>query len=164
MIFDKVARQGDDCACFLDVCSCYPEVMRKMARRCTQRYSGSWEDTSHYDGSWMTPRDVTENVTTSPSTSSSAFTYRTAAELHTQDFWGYLGWYGGGGYTAILGDNPNEANDVITDLQRAGWVDEYARAIFIQLSIINTNRCENTIIYFSDSMFSISWREKIFTT
>lgn len=63
--------------------------------------------------------------------------YKDFIELNGIPFWGQMGVYGGGGYTADLGYTSDQAKGIIGDLKSNKWVDDQTRAIFIEFTIYN---------------------------
>jgi hypothetical protein len=54
-------------------------------------------------------------------------------------FWGFLTFYSGGGYIFNLGNDASAAEADLKQLEDAGWIDQFTRAIFVEFSVWNAN-------------------------
>ena len=54
-------------------------------------------------------------------------------------FAGQLAFYAGGGYVANLGETSDSAAAVVNDLEAEGWIDQYTRAVFVEIATWNPN-------------------------
>lgn len=84
--------------------------------------------------------NVSSNTTIlTPETCPKPWRYHTANEISSLPFWGRRTTYGGGGYVAHLGYQPEIAGRVITDLQSSNWVGQRSSAVLIGFSVFNVN-------------------------
>ncbi|EDO32324.1 predicted protein, partial [Nematostella vectensis] len=89
------------------------------------------EQKSFYLPGWGTKTNLTYAECPFP------WRYRDTGQLNTLPYWGQLGWYGGGGYTADLGYNTGQADSIIVDLKKNRWLDHLTRATFIEFTVFN---------------------------
>ena len=64
--------------------------------------------------------------------------YHTAAEIEGVPIWGETTIYSGGGYVAELGYYYSKAVDVIHELASHDWIDRRTRAVFVELTVYNS--------------------------
>ena len=50
-----------------------------------------------------------------------------------------MGTYGGGGFIAELGASETSAKDVLSNLKKDLWIDDYTRVVFIEFVLYNAN-------------------------
>ena len=68
-----------------------------------------------------------------------AFIHKSQVELNAMHFWGKFQWYPGGGYVANLGENRNDASQIVATLADSNWIDAYTRVIFVEFNVWNAN-------------------------
>ncbi|XP_048585280.1 uncharacterized protein LOC5502169 isoform X2 [Nematostella vectensis] len=98
---------------------------------CHDKYSAFNEEKSYFLPGWRTRANLTFTECPVP------WRHKDFIELNTVPYWGNLGWYGGGGYTADLGYNIIQAQGIIKDLVRNNWLDQQTRATFIEFTVFN---------------------------
>lgn len=79
--------------------------------------------------------------------SSSAWQYRSQAELGGCPYAGLHGLYGGGGYALDLDPVFENALTTVAALQAGGWVDTRTRAVFVEFNLFNGNINMNTVSF-----------------
>lgn len=80
---------------------------------------------------------------------------------------GNLADYPGGGYVADLGRSKEETDNILRYMLEQQWLDEYTRAVFVELNLFNTNA--NFFIYISllaelTAAGGANTRKKVLTT
>ncbi|EDO43195.1 predicted protein, partial [Nematostella vectensis] len=98
---------------------------------CYDAYSAFNEDKSYFLPGWRTRANLSFTECPVP------WRHKDFIELNTVPYWGNLGWYGGGGYTADLGYNIIQAQGIVKDLVRNNWLDQQTRATFIEFTVFN---------------------------
>ena len=68
-----------------------------------------------------------------------AFQYQSKSEMKGIYLWGRLSWYPPSGYVANLGNDINQALEMIDALEESKWIDEYTRVIFVEFNVWNAN-------------------------
>ena len=115
---------------------CYASV--HVRSKCIVDYTLKTEDKRNYIPGWV----VIDNHTVSPQSNYAhldAFKYQSQAELKGQPFWAERTWFSGGGYVANLGENATFATQLLHNLTRDDWLDQHARALFVEFNILNVN-------------------------
>lgn len=112
--------------------------MDPFLKRCSHWYSIPREDQMSYEPHWHPLTEDSLNPLQS-SPAAAAFHYSSHSSLNGSLFWGFLTFYGGGGYVFNLGDSHLEASSALDELETMQWVDHYTRAIFVEFSIWNAN-------------------------
>jgi hypothetical protein len=89
------------------------------------------EDTSYYLPGWQEPGNLSSDACPVP------WRYQTSWELDGIPFWGHKAIYSGGGFTADLGYEMWQADDVVSTLKKYNWVDEFTRAVLVEFTIFD---------------------------
>ena len=97
------------------------------------------EDKQSYNTGWNTSWDMHNVSKGNLLPLQSSFVYHSETELNSSSFWGHLTIYSGGGYVANLGNDKQHAIDLMFDLERTNWIDQYTRALFIEFNVWNAN-------------------------
>uniref|UniRef100_A0A1I8HYH1 PKD_channel domain-containing protein n=1 Tax=Macrostomum lignano TaxID=282301 RepID=A0A1I8HYH1_9PLAT len=82
---------------------------------------------------WKVPRDC--NFTDSVNALDLAFLGLSARRTNSLPFWGTMHMYAGGGYTAVLPNNFDEASSLVHQLNSSNWIDNYTRTVFVELDL-----------------------------
>ena len=113
--------------------------MKLYASQCTHPYSSDFEDTTSYGPGWEDDVNNTKLSANEFSPLDQAFVYASQTQVNGTEFWGKLAVYSGGGYIANLGKTHKSAMSVLEELESAKWVDQYTRAVFLELNVWNPN-------------------------
>ncbi|KXJ28705.1 Polycystic kidney disease protein 1-like 2 [Exaiptasia diaphana] len=108
-----------------------PCSVRLTENICENFYSAFDEVQSFFLPGWKKNSNLTPSVCPEP------WRYKGILELNGIPYWGQANFYGGGGYTANLGYNTDQANRVISELKLNKWIDDQTRAIFVELTVYN---------------------------
>ena len=65
--------------------------------------------------------------------------YTPSSDLKGEAFFSEEQVYEGGGYVANLGNSQVEASKLIAALQATHWIDQYTRAVFVEVNVFNAN-------------------------
>ena len=106
----------------------------KLRVNCSQDYSSSTEDTDSFLPEWINETNNEFN----PSILR-AFEYQTNEQLDTYVYLGDHGSYTGNGYVYEFRGRLNEIRTNLSQLHRLEWIDNYTRAVIIQLNLYNPN-------------------------
>ncbi|XP_077979558.1 polycystin-2-like protein 2 [Glandiceps talaboti] len=106
------------------------KVFGTIVDECNVAYSFSTEDQSNYGRSWKT-LGPNETATVSE------YTYTSSTELNGYPFLGRHGLYSGGGYVVRFLGNETDIHNLLYRLEKENWIDDYTKAIFIELSTYN---------------------------
>lgn len=110
-----------------------PCVINYTETVCENFYSAFDEEQSFYLPGWKKVANLTAKACPKP------WQYHGMLDLNGIPYWGQANMYGGGGYTANLGYNTDQAKRVIADLKTNKWVDDQTRAIFIEFTVYNAH-------------------------
>ncbi len=104
---------------------------QKLRLNCLTDYSSFNEEKDSFEPGWQT-NETTEIYSSSIS---QAFEYQSSTELDTYDY----GSYSGNGYVYEFRGRLNEIENNVSQLHQLEWIDNYTRAVIIQLSLYNPN-------------------------
>ena len=102
---------------------------------CSLWYSDAVEDQKDHTENWGPANNSTE----SKSDVQNSFIYQSAKLMKGETYWGLLEFYPAGGYVANLGNNKQSALPLIKGLDKANWVDQFTRAVFVEFNVFNAN-------------------------
>jgi len=109
---------------------CEPSaIVKNVVDKCNVKYSTQSEDMSDYGIGWEFLNETTNYQ--------SEYIYKSASILDGYPFWAVHNVYSGGGYVFELKGSIREMQDKAMVLQKAQWIDEYTRAIFIEFTVYN---------------------------
>ena len=106
--------------------------------KCIVDYTPKTEDKVNYFPNWR----LVYNDSIAPDTNQAhldAFSHQSESELKGESFWAERTWFSGGGYVANLGENMTFAMQLLRNLSRDDWLDQHARAVFVEFNILNVN-------------------------
>ncbi|XP_072027797.1 polycystin-1-like protein 2 [Amphiura filiformis] len=109
-----------------DSCSAPPKI-KSVIPECNVEYSYSDEDRDDYNVSW-----------TNSSMTRIEYQYKTSDDIDSYPYLGRHALYRGGGYVTVLKDNYNDTMEQINQLYEEAWIDQYTRAVFVEMSCYNT--------------------------
>ncbi|XP_072028186.1 polycystin-1-like protein 2 [Amphiura filiformis] len=106
-------------------CSATPQF-KSVIPECNVEYSYSDEDRDDYNVSW-----------TNSSMTRTEYQYKTSDDIDSYPYLGRHALYRGGGYVTVLKDNYNDTMEQINQLYEEAWIDQYTRAVFVEMSCYN---------------------------
>ena len=109
-----------------DSCSVPPSFAENIAV-CYGKYSESIEDRRRFS-----PGNL-------KFTHTDAWRFQSSKELETGNFWGKLGWYGGGGNVQNLHTTKDRSEKIIRELREFLWIDRGTRLLVVDLTFYNAN-------------------------
>ncbi|EGT33879.1 hypothetical protein CAEBREN_29653 [Caenorhabditis brenneri] len=107
---------------------------------CGEELTKDNEETTLYMQPGWTPLEDDNNGTDA----AAEYTYMTEKQLSTSSVSGFLGSYGGGGYTVSMSGTQSEIIALFNKLDKERWIDDSTRAVIIEFSAYNAQ-----INYFS---------------
>lgn len=114
-------------------CHILPQISLQSTFKCHKTLTTSNYDEKSYLEGWAKSADQTNVDQDSP------WAYKDMFELKAMPFVGVIASYGGGGYIAELGNNPDTANSMIAYLKNTTWLDRRTRAVFVDFNLYNPN-------------------------
>ena len=72
-------------------------------------------------------------------TGADAWRYQSPKELGGADYWGKLGWFGGGGAVQNMDLRRNNTEAIIRELREFLWIDRATRIVAIDFTVYNAN-------------------------
>ncbi|CAF1687744.1 unnamed protein product, partial [Adineta ricciae] len=116
-----------------DLCHVHP-VSKSLNLTCEVDYSYSNEEQRSFGLKWMN-----STLTNYSSSILNAFRYRSSQELDTYTYVGDHGTYNTGGFVYEFRGCLSELRSNLSLLRQFKWIDQYTRAILIQMSLYNPN-------------------------
>jgi polycystin 1L2 len=107
---------------------------------CEADYSASTEEQQSFNPSWSSVYNSTIGSWTNYTSSiTNAFLYNDSNQLDTYSYIGEHGTYGAGGYVYEFRGKMSEMLGNVSLLNELSWIDQYTRAVIIQMSLYNPN-------------------------
>lgn len=104
-------------------------------KNCYQTFSSSHLDKGSYGPGWTSIEGQDDNNLPEKS----AWVYQSSESLGTAAVLGAHATYPGGGFADTLGRGRTYAQRKITTLKNSGWIDQYTRAIQVEVNFYNPN-------------------------
>lgn len=112
--------------------------LKQILKRCLLPYSENNEDKNrYYQPKWIAVKNLTTawNKLELYELCPRPWRYQSQHILQTMRYKGLTNTYDGGGYVAELGYNEESALNVISELQKHDWINEFTAAVFIEFSV-----------------------------
>ena len=112
-----------------DLCS-----LQNIRSTCLNDYSLSNEEKNSFEPGWLN-----ETTNEYSSTIHQSFEYKSSKELDTYAYVGDHGSYSGNGYVYEFRGRLSDIQSNLSILYKLKWIDNYTRAVIIQLNLYNPN-------------------------
>ena len=122
---------------------------QKLRSTCLEDYSSSNEDEHSFLPAWINQTTDEYNLSILR-----AFQYQTNKQLDTYVYLGDHGRYSGNGYVYEFRGRLNEIQGNLSELHRLQWIDNYTRAVIIQMNLYNPNVALFTSVIFLTEFLS----------
>uniref|UniRef100_A0A1I8FNZ8 PKD_channel domain-containing protein n=1 Tax=Macrostomum lignano TaxID=282301 RepID=A0A1I8FNZ8_9PLAT len=110
-----------------------PVDVHRLAPPGGVHFSEEVRDTGCYRPGWRELRVC--NYSETQSALELAFVDLPAKLTDSIDYWGRLKSYSGGGFTAVLPNGANRTMELLTELQRFNWLDNYTRLAIVEMDL-----------------------------
>ncbi|XP_077863102.1 polycystin-1-like [Saccoglossus kowalevskii] len=122
------------------------EVMEDVIKNCKKSYSSSNELNVDTIEGWKLYTNESDEPDYTDSYNS-VWKYRSWHEIDSYPYYAKHNLYNGGGYVATLGNDYDDAMDMVSYLKSSNWIDQYSRAVFFEFVVFNP----------PSNMFSVSY-------
>ena len=68
-----------------------------------------------------------------------AYIYQSEHETNGSTYWGISGFYPAGGYITNLGNSYDDAVELVNELERNHWIDDFTRVLYLEFNVWNAN-------------------------